>query len=96
MSIVWETKPRKGPQQTSGLLVGLEQGTRLKTLPDISMMMKRMMTTTLVALKTQASCDMTAMSLGKQFLILSVLLHPEDAGTMIHQNNRNHLHSDTA
>jgi hypothetical protein len=55
MSTVWGTKPRTSRQQTSGLLVGPEQVTRPKTLPDISMMMKRM-TMTLVALKTQVSC----------------------------------------
>jgi hypothetical protein len=64
MLTVWETKPRKSPQQTSGLLVGPEQGTKPETLPDISTMMKRM-TTTMVVLKTRFSCDMTAVSLGK-------------------------------
>jgi len=64
MSTVWETKPWTGPQQTSGLSVGLEQVTRPKTLPDILMMMKRMMAT-LVLLKIQVSCNMTAVSLGE-------------------------------
>ena len=56
MSTVWETKPRTSRKQTSGLLVGLEQVTRPKTLPDISMMMMMRMTMTLAALKTQVSC----------------------------------------
>jgi hypothetical protein len=66
MSTVCETKLRASPQQTSGLLVGPEQGTRVKTLPDISMMMmKRMTMTTLVLLKIRGSCVVTAVSLGE-------------------------------
>jgi len=73
MPTVWETKPRASTQQTSGLLMGLEQVTRPKTLPAILMMKKMRMMTTLVALKTQVSCKVTAMSLGTGPVVSQIL-----------------------